>query len=164
MFQKNIFRIFWSCCAAGGIGAAAVGCAAVCDNKPASEIKLMTYNIHAGTGLDGVTDLHRIASVIRNSGAETVVLNEVDCKTSRSGQIDQLAVIAEDLKLNHLFGKAILFAGGEYGNGILSRYPIEKVELLTLPIPADEEGRSALIVKICAEKPYYVIATHLPYR
>ncbi|MGG4342090.1 endonuclease/exonuclease/phosphatase family protein [Paenibacillus lautus] len=39
---------------------------------------VMSYNIHHGVGLDEQLSLQRIAEVIRDSGAEIVVLQEVD--------------------------------------------------------------------------------------
>ena len=41
-------------------------------------MKVLTYNIHHGAGIDGVLDLERIAQVIEQSGADVIGLQEVD--------------------------------------------------------------------------------------
>ena len=41
-------------------------------------IRVMTYNIHHGEGVDGNVDIDRIAKVIRDANADIVALQEVD--------------------------------------------------------------------------------------
>ena len=42
------------------------------------DLRIITYNIHHGEGIDDVYDLDRIAAVIRDSGADIATLQEVD--------------------------------------------------------------------------------------
>ncbi|MDD4816945.1 MAG: endonuclease/exonuclease/phosphatase family protein [Victivallaceae bacterium] len=133
------------------------GCAA---NAPAS---LLSYNIQIGLKADRETaDLNGTAEAIRRVGAETVVLNEVDKGTERSGGVDQPAFIAGKLGYHYEFGFASPRPGGEYGNVIMSEYPLERLALIDLPSNAIE-ARSALVVKVLAPEPYYVVGTHLTY-
>ena len=54
------------------------------------QLRVASFNIHHGVGLDGKLDLDRIAEVVRSTGAEVVGLQEVDRHLSvRSGWIDQ---------------------------------------------------------------------------
>ena len=132
------------------------GCSSV---KP---VTIATYNIQIGLGMDKKYDLNRTAEAIRKIGAETVVLNEVDVKTHRSQGDDQPAILAGKLKMNYVFGEASKRKGGIYGNAVLSVHKVEKLDVIALP--ANEyESRSALVVKIHAPKPYYVISTHFSY-
>lgn len=126
----------------------------------ADEVKLLTYNIHACIGLDKKMDPARIAEVIRKTGADTVALQEVDKMTKRTNS-DQAAVIAKALGYHHLFGKAIDRQGGEYGNAVVSRYPLELIDNFT--IPRKHEKRCVLVVKVLAPRPYYVLATHFDH-
>lgn len=112
----------------------------------------MTFNIHHGKGTDGKVNLQRIASVIKHSGADYISLNEVDRFFSkRSNFEDQLAWIAKELNLHHAYGPALTFTikGSmevrQYGNGFLSKYPIES-EINHLFYPKGLEGRSLLEV------------------
>jgi endonuclease/exonuclease/phosphatase family metal-dependent hydrolase len=48
---------------------------------------------------------------------------------------------------------------------ILSKYELETVDSLILPVPSpDIEPRPALIVKVNAPKPFYMVSTHLSYQ
>ena len=133
----------------------------VCGNCAGAEsVKLVSYNIQIGRGMDKVYDLNRTAETLRRTGAETIVLNEVDVGTDRSNGVDQAAFLAGKLNLNHVFGRASDRPGGTYGNAVLSVHKAEKLDLIDLPAPA-RESRSALVVKIHAPRPYYIIAAHL---
>ncbi len=86
-------------------------------------LRIMTYNIHHCEGTDRQIDIERIAEIIRKSGCDLVALQEVDRRTTRSNQVDQLTELARLTGLHPYFGKAIDFGGGEYGVAILSKYP-----------------------------------------
>ena len=97
----------------------------------ALEIKVLTFNIHHGRGTDRKVDLGRIACVIERSGADLAGLNEVDvCYSKRSGFINQLDWLSETLDMNKLFGATLTLGTWnnaflrQYGNALLSRYPI----------------------------------------
>ena len=61
---------------------------------------------------------------VNDGGADLVALQEVDRGADRTGRRDLLNEIAFHTGLTPLFGKNIPLQGGEYGNAILSRYPI----------------------------------------
>jgi endonuclease/exonuclease/phosphatase family metal-dependent hydrolase len=86
--------------------------------------RVMSYNIRHGLGADSVLDLNRTAGVIRSAGADIVGLQEVDRRTTRSGGVDQAAELGRLTGMYYFFGKNINYQGGEYGNAVLSRYPI----------------------------------------
>ncbi|ASS65196.1 MULTISPECIES: endonuclease/exonuclease/phosphatase family protein [unclassified Paenibacillus] len=130
-------------------------------------IRFMTYNIQHGMGMDGSIDIRRTAAVIAGAGPDIVFLQEVDRFVSRSGEADQMMSLAELTGLAHVqFGRSIGLEGGEYGNGILSRYPLQRLALLELP---GEEPRSALVCRADlssgqeAGLGLHLIATHLDY-
>ncbi|MGU3470224.1 endonuclease/exonuclease/phosphatase family protein [Paenibacillus sp. D51F] len=96
-------------------------------------IRFMTCNIQHGMGMDGAMDIQRTAAVIAGAGPDIVFLQEVDRFVSRSGGVDQMMRLAELTGLSHVqFGRSIDLEGGEYGNGILSRYPLQRLALLEL--------------------------------
>jgi endonuclease/exonuclease/phosphatase family metal-dependent hydrolase len=85
----------------------------------------MTYNIHHGRGMDGRLDLERLAAVIRDAGVDIVALQEVDVGVERSQRRDLVAELADLTGLRFTaFGKNIDFQGGDYGNAILSAWPV----------------------------------------
>ncbi|WP_420901980.1 endonuclease/exonuclease/phosphatase family protein [Paenibacillus dendritiformis] len=96
------------------------------------EIKVATFNIHHGRGIDGKLNLERIAQGIEDSQADIIGLNEVDKHFSRrSGYADQLTWLSDRLCMRHsFFGPAISSSSKsgsvpeQYGNAVLSRFPI----------------------------------------
>jgi endonuclease/exonuclease/phosphatase family metal-dependent hydrolase len=115
-----------------------------------NNIKVMTYNIHAGIGMDRRSDIARIAGVIGENGADIIALNEVDNATERSLGIDQAGFIAGKLNFYSAYGKTIYYRGGQYGNAVLSKYPILYTKNHSLPrIEAmNEEPRCMLECRI----------------
>lgn len=88
-------------------------------------LRVMTYNIHHGRAMDGELDLDQIARVILDANVSVVALQEVDIGVTRSEGRNLLSELAELTGLRHaVFGKNLDFQGGEYGNAILSAYPI----------------------------------------
>lgn len=126
-------------------------------------LRLMTYNIHHGEGVDGKLDLERIATIIRKNNCDLVALQEVDRKTARSKGVDQLAEIGKLTGMQAYFGKAIDYSGGEYGLGILSKLPVTVSKSLALPSGAKREQRIALevFVKPEAAPGFVFVNTHL---
>lgn len=92
------------------------------------ELKVLSFNIHHGKGLDKRVNLERIANIIKRSKADIIGLNEVDVSFGKRSQfLDQAAILAEQLEMNFVFGPVITRKvsdklTGEYGNVILSRF------------------------------------------
>ncbi len=99
-------------------------------------MRIMTYNIRAGRGLDGRLSLGRIAQVIEAEAPDVVALQEVDSRRRRSTYQDQAHVLAERLGYECAFVHARRWREGEYGNAILSRFPLLECRRLALPKPA----------------------------
>lgn len=96
-----------------------------------AQFKIMSYNIHVGIPptKPGVTDLDAIVRTIKNEDPDIIALQEVDVNTTRTGKINEAAVIAEKLKMEYFFAKAINYAGGDYGVAILSKYPLSETTI-----------------------------------
>jgi endonuclease/exonuclease/phosphatase family metal-dependent hydrolase len=118
------------------------------DRRAAAVLRVLTYNIHHGEGLDGRIDLPRQAAFVNRQAPDLVALQEVDRETKRSGGVDQLAELARLTGMSPIFGKAIDFQGGAYGVGILSHLPVRGVRQRALPGSPDREPRIALTVDV----------------
>ncbi len=130
-------------------------------------IRVLSYNIHHGAGVDGKLDLERIAGVINSVKPDLVSLQEVEKNTQRTGNVDQPAELAKLTGLTAVFEKNIDFAGGYYGNAVLSRFPIVEHKNHLLPRLDNGEQRGALVVKVEAgpdKQPLVFVATHLDHR
>jgi len=86
------------------------------------KIRVLSYNIHSGVGVDGEFSYQRIGKFLASQGADIVCLQEVDL---RDPSLDKADVI-DDLKANYfehfIPAPAVKTAAGYYGNAILSRY------------------------------------------
>ncbi|MEJ7560145.1 MAG: endonuclease/exonuclease/phosphatase family protein [Pedobacter sp.] len=135
----------------------------------AKRIRVLTYNIHHANppskSKEGTIDIDAIARVIEKQHPDLVALQEVDVNTNRSGHINEAVLLAQKLKMNFYFGKAIDHDGGDYGVAILSRYPLTDQETYKLPKNADlkAEQRVLSIVTVEIKKNVFVrfASTHL---
>lgn len=131
------------------------------------ELRVLTYNIHHGVGMDGKLDLKRIAKVILSERPDLVALQEVDVKVKRSNVIDQAETLGKLCKMNFAFGGNIKLQGGEYGNAILSKYEFVENENTKLPNFEAGEQRGILTAKIKVqglEQPLDFFSTHFDHR
>lgn len=133
--------------------------------RPAFRVRVMTFNVHHGAGSDGKFDLERIARIVGDTRPDVVALQEVDVKTRRVG-VDMAEHLARLTGMQARFGKAMPYQGGEYGQLILSRWPILEFETLKLPGPSagSAEPRIAVIATFAAAEgrpAFRVVGTHL---
>jgi endonuclease/exonuclease/phosphatase family metal-dependent hydrolase len=118
---------------------AAVACAPPYAATPSREIRVLVYNVHAGKDAAGADNLARVADLVRDVGADLVLLQEVDRGTRRSGQVDQPDVLARRTGFAVAFGKTLDYDGGEYGIAVLSRWPIVRRVLVRLPVEPPQQ-------------------------
>jgi endonuclease/exonuclease/phosphatase family metal-dependent hydrolase len=85
-------------------------------------MRVMTYNIHQGINADLVVDLKAIGDAIAVENPDIVVLNEVNRARATNGFMDVLPYLSKELDLPYVFGSN--YADGQYGNALLSRYPL----------------------------------------
>lgn len=133
-------------------------------NKPT--IKVATYNIGKNELSGDVADLTNLNKAIAKIDADVIVLTEIDNKTARSKKVHQLEEIAKANKMHFAFGKALDFDGGEYGVGILSKYKIEKSQVINLP-SGEAEQRVVLLSQITKpgfDTPIIIMGTHLDWQ
>lgn len=110
------------------------------------QLRVVTYNIRHSLGTDNQVDLNRVGQVLQRLTPDIVALQEVDRTATRSGGVDQAAVLGQQLGLHQTFGSFMEFQGGQYGMAILSRYPILKTTAIQLP--EGNEPRVALAAEL----------------
>lgn len=99
------------------------------------EIKAVTYNIRNCLGMDGKVDLPRIALVLKSMNADVIALQEVDMGRPRTLLVKQANALARLLDMGCVYGEAIQYNPGSFGNAILSRFPINSFINHRLPAP-----------------------------
>ena len=138
--------------------------ALVVDRSKKPVLRVLTYNIHHGRGTDGKFDYGRLAKTIANLNPDVIALQEVDNRTQRASGLDISSELGKRLNMNHAFGNALYFSGGQYGEAILSRFPIDDIKSHHLPFRFGNEPRTALEVRITPDNgiPEFVfVGTHL---
>lgn len=120
------------------------------------DVRLMTYNIRNGRGMDDSLSIARTAAVIKRVSPEAVAVQELDSMTARSGQTYVLGELAKLTGMKAYFAPAIDFDGGKYGIGMLCRETPLGVK--TYPLPGREEARALLVVEFTD---YVYACTHL---
>jgi endonuclease/exonuclease/phosphatase family metal-dependent hydrolase len=85
-------------------------------------VRVATYNIHRGRGLDGRTRPDRIAEVLQGIGADVVALQEVvGAGALHEGHAQEIGAA---LGMGWVMASTRLFRRHTYGNVVLSRFPI----------------------------------------
>jgi endonuclease/exonuclease/phosphatase family metal-dependent hydrolase len=135
-------------------------------------IRVMSWNIHHGRGIDGRLDLDRIADEVAASGADIVGLQEVDRHWGgRSEFADQAAELGHRLHMNVVFGANLDLAPlqpgqprRQYGTAILSDPPIQHWHNTLLPRTGNREQRGLLEALVTVRgRPLRFFTTHLQY-
>lgn len=141
-------------------------------------MKLLTWNIQWGRGMDGRVDLTRLLADIRAmADFDVICLQEVAVNfpgLPGSAGEDEMAILAAGLPgYTPVFGPATDLPDGrggrkQFGNAIFSRLPVGQVWRHLLPWPSDPDRPSMQRVLVEAviragPGPIRVLTTHLEY-
>ena len=89
-------------------------------------LKAITFNICHGEGLDKKIDIKRQANLIKTYKPDIVFLQEIDTYTKRAYNRNQIYNLSRYTGLDYRsMGINIKYKSGFYGDGLLSRFPIE---------------------------------------
>ena len=90
--------------------------------KRTRTVRVATYNIHRGRGLDGRTQIERIAAVLAGVDADVIALQEViGASPLKPGQAAELGAA---LGMGWVMAVTRQLRGHQFGNVVLSRFPI----------------------------------------
>ncbi|MCC9167915.1 endonuclease/exonuclease/phosphatase family protein [Pontibacter harenae] len=134
--------------------------------KETLPLKVMTYNIW-GARPGGIPNLQEIADVIKRVKPDLVALQEVDAYTSRNGvNVHVARELAGLCGMEYFFAKAINNYGGEYGDAVLSRFPIKDSKAYSLSVVPELGGEQRSVARITVEvggEEFYFISTHFDH-
>ncbi len=128
-------------------------------------VRVLSFNILHGATTKGDFDLDAIAKVIKEADPDFVALQEVDFKTNRARNLDLVTELGWRTKMAPIFGRAMKYDGGEYGEGILSRYSFIMSRNIALPYTPKNEPRAALeiITELASGDTVAFVGTHLDH-
>ncbi|RLD23947.1 MAG: hypothetical protein DRI71_03995 [Bacteroidetes bacterium] len=128
-------------------------------------VKVLSFNILHGATTNHDFNLDLIAQVIIDANPDFVALQEVDYKTNRAKKYDLVTELGWRSKMTPLFGRAMPYDGGEYGEGILSKYSFLMTRNVALPFSPGNEPRAALEITtvLSSGDTISFIGTHLDH-
>jgi len=142
-------------------------------------LRVGTWNI-AGARREQANqvDLDAVVVGVRALGVDLLAVQEVDRHLTRSGRADQPAVIAQAMGAGWFWSYAPAMVGDDlrplsgpdpggpaYGNLLVSRLPLERVDHLRFPPAGGDEQRTAILGTIrVGSRPVTVAAGHLSMR
>jgi endonuclease/exonuclease/phosphatase family metal-dependent hydrolase len=122
--------------------------------------RVMTWNIHGGVGPDGRFDLTRIVDTIERHRPDVLALQEVDSRRTLAPARSAFSVLREAVGEHGVEAKSIVTADGDYGQMVVSRWPLGATEIHDLTV-AKREPRRAIEVEIAAPSgPFRLVAAH----
>src|SRR6266700_3917807 len=92
-------------------------------------LRFMTWNIDYGQRDD---HLERVAALIRGTGVDIAILQEIAVSGSLAGGVNQVTQLSADTGLfNRVFAKDGGYGGGDVGIAVLSRFPLGQEQAIT---------------------------------
>jgi len=125
-------------------------------------LRVATWNIHGAVGADGRYLPARVVGVLREIDADIVALQEV---ASEEAHTSFLADLERDTGYHVVAGLLRQRHGSDFGNAVLSRFPVRSVEHLDLAVDRYEpRGALDVCVDLGLRPLLRVVATHLGLR
>jgi len=130
-----------------------------------TKLRVMTYNIHVGVGIDQKMDLQRIADVLNHEHPDLVGLQEVDRGVRRTQGVDEIAELSRLTNMTYAFAHNLDYQGGQYGVAILSRFPIAATDHRKFENRREAERRGMLRIEVAVGgRTLNFVTTHLDYQ
>lgn len=128
-------------------------------------VKVLSFNILHGKTMKGNFNLDLIAKVIIDANPDFVALQEVDYKTNRAKKYDLVTELGWRAKMVPIYGRAMHYDGGEYGEGVLSKHTFLSTRNVPLPYLSGDEPRAALEITtvLPSKDTISFIGTHLDH-
>jgi endonuclease/exonuclease/phosphatase family metal-dependent hydrolase len=119
----------------------------------------MTWNIHGGVGPDGRFALERITETIARHDPDVIALQEVDSRRAADSS-SPFQRLREAVGEHGIEAKSISTADGDYGQIVVSRWPLSGMEVHDIT-HADREPRRAIETTVHAGNgSFRLVATH----
>jgi len=125
-------------------------------------LRVATYNIHKGRGLDQRVQIGRIVEVLREIDGDIIALQEVLSIEGKKPKDHQARFIAREMGFHYRIGENRRLRGGAYGNVTLSRFPLIHAHNYDLTRPGREQrGCLRTDLQIAPNRVLHVYNLHL---
>lgn len=124
-------------------------------------VRIMTWNIHGALGRNPRYDLTRIVELIRRWDPDIVALQEVDSRRGLAGGANPFEFLPGAVGIYGIDAKSVTTKDGDYGQMLISRWPIAAQDVRDISFPEREPRRA---IRADIETPHgivRVVATHL---
>lgn len=122
-------------------------------NGPTKTLKVMSINMNLG---NTAANFPAMVNVIKAYNPDLLLLRQCDSKTTRAAGIDRPQVIADELGMN-VYLKGRSYGGGQFGNAVLSKFPIvESFGLDLTKDPSRGEQRMLAMIKVEVEAGVFI--------
>lgn len=133
-----------------------------CKQEQTTTLKILSYNIRHGEGIDNLLDLSRSAQIIKSQSPDLCALQEVDNFCLRSDSVGQTDFLAQHTNMTGTFGSFMDYQGGEYGMATLSAKPVISTKILQLP-DGENEPRTSIVHEIQIEKTCTIVFANVHF-
>ncbi len=125
-------------------------------------VRVMTWNIHGAVGRNPRFDLERVVALVQRHKPDIVALQEIDSRRARAAHVDNpFDLLQKALGAHGVGAKTVTTADGDYGQALISRWPLHNTEIHDLSFPEREPRRAICSDVQTPAGPLRVIATHL---
>lgn len=132
--------------------------------RPPGSVRVMTWNIHGALGRNPGVDLDRVVWLIRHHGPDIVALQEVGSRRPREAAArDPFEALRDAVGGHGVDARTITRADGDYGQMLVSRWPVSNVVIRDLSEPGREPRRAIHADVATPMGPLRVVATHLGF-
>lgn len=128
---------------------------------PSGIARVLTWNIHGALGRNPRFNLARVVALIDRWDPHIVALQEVDSRRDKDTGINPFEFLQQALGEHGIGAKSITTDDGDYGQMLISRWPMNDTVIHDLSFPEREPRRAIESTIETGHGPLHFVATHL---
>jgi endonuclease/exonuclease/phosphatase family metal-dependent hydrolase len=130
-------------------------------NRAPGTVRILTWNIQGSLGRNPRFDLARVVELIDRWDPQIVALQEVDSRRDKHHGINPFEFLQRELGEHGIGAKSITTDDGDYGQMLISRWPMTGTTVHDLSYPEREPRRAIASTIETPDGPLRLVATHL---
>jgi endonuclease/exonuclease/phosphatase family metal-dependent hydrolase len=124
-------------------------------------VRVLTWNIHGALGRNPRFDLVRVVKLIERWNPHVVALQEIDSRREKCDGKNPFELLQRELGEHGIGAKSITTADGDYGQMLISRWPLNETVIHDISYPEREPRRAIASTIATPYGPLRFVATHL---